>query len=193
VRLLAYVTGSVNQELLLRNEYLAAENRILRTKLPARQCLSDPERITLAEIGKRLGRKALWDVACVAKPDTILAWYRRLVAQKFDGSKHRQYPGRPPVSNHQGKGNRPDVPQKGHLSNRNIICRQRLGGLLKYYQRGARIFLPNAVVCEGAFCVQANTPNPANVFLNFLRLVIDPSSLSRVDRKPMIAPTHLGG
>ena len=98
VRLLAYVTGSVNQELLLRNEYLAAENRILRTKLPARLRLSDPERITLAEIGKRLGRKALRDVACVAKPDTILAWYRRLVAQKFDGSKHRQYPGRPPVA-----------------------------------------------------------------------------------------------
>src|ERR1700681_4086936 len=98
VRLLAYVTGSVNQELLLRNEYLAAENRILRTKLPARSRLSDPERITLAEIGKRLGRKAIRDVACVANPDTILAWYRRLVAQKFDGSKHRKYPGRPPVS-----------------------------------------------------------------------------------------------
>jgi len=98
VRLLAYVTGSVNQELLLRNEYLAAENRILRTKLPGRLRLSDPERITLAEIGKRVGRRALREVACVAKPDTILAWYRRLVAQKFDGSKHRQYPGRPPVS-----------------------------------------------------------------------------------------------
>ena len=37
VRLLAYVTGSVNQELLLQNEYLAAENLILRTKLPARR------------------------------------------------------------------------------------------------------------------------------------------------------------
>ena len=97
VRLLAYVTGSVNQELLLRNEYLAAENRILRTKLPARLRLSNPERIILAEKGKRLGRRALREVACVAKPDTILAWYRRL-AQKFDGSRYRQYPGRPPVS-----------------------------------------------------------------------------------------------
>ena len=38
VRLLAYVTGSVNQELLVQNEYLAAENRILRRKLPARGC-----------------------------------------------------------------------------------------------------------------------------------------------------------
>ena len=97
MRLLAYVTGSVNQELLLRNEYLAAENRILRAKLPSRLRLSNPERTTLAEIGKRLGRKVLREVACVARPDTILAWYRRLVAQKFDGSKHRQYPGRPPV------------------------------------------------------------------------------------------------
>src|SRR5579862_4637309 len=95
VRLLAYVTGSVNQELLLQNEYLAAENRILRTKLPARLQLADPERVTLAEIGKRVGRKALQEIASVAKPDTILAWYRKLIAQKFDGSKHRQYPGRP--------------------------------------------------------------------------------------------------
>jgi hypothetical protein len=71
--------------LLLQNEYLAAENRILRAHLPSRLRLSDPERSTLAEIGKRLGRKALKDVACVAKPDTILAWYRRLVAKKFDG------------------------------------------------------------------------------------------------------------
>src|SRR6266446_3578266 len=98
VRLLAYVTGSVNQELLLRNEYLSAENRILRAKLPTRLRLGNPERGTLAETGKRLGRKALREVACVAKPDTILAWHRRLVAQKFDGPKHRQYPGRPPVS-----------------------------------------------------------------------------------------------
>ena len=97
LRLLAYVTGSVNQELLQRNEYLAAENQILRAKLPPRIRLSNPERVTLAAIGKRLGRKALREVACVAKPDTILAWYRRLVAQKFDGSKHRQYSGRPTV------------------------------------------------------------------------------------------------
>jgi putative transposase len=66
--------------------------------LSARFRLSNPERATLAEIGKSLGRKALGEVACVAKPDTILAWYRKLVAQKFDGSKHRQYTGRPPVS-----------------------------------------------------------------------------------------------
>src|ERR1700724_3666764 len=96
-RLLAFVTGLVNQELLLQNEYLAAENRILKAHLPSRLRLSDPERSTLAEIGKRLGRKRLKHVACTAQPDTILGWYRRLIARKFDGSKHRQYPGRPRI------------------------------------------------------------------------------------------------
>ena len=94
-RLLAYVTGMVNQKLLLQNEYLAAENRIFRAHLPARMRLSDPERSTLAEIGKRLGRAALQQVACVAKPGTILAWYRRLIARRFDGSKLHTSPGRP--------------------------------------------------------------------------------------------------
>ena len=97
-RLLGYVTGLVNQKLLLQNEYLIAENRILRAHLPARRRLSDPERSTLAEIGKRLGRSALQQVAFVAKPDTLLAWYRRLVARKFDGSKLRASAGRHPIA-----------------------------------------------------------------------------------------------
>src|SRR5215831_12487000 len=97
-RLLAFVSGLVNQELLVCNEYLAAENRILRAQLPSRPRLSDAERSTVAEIAKRVGCKALREVARVAKPDTLLAWYRRLVAQKFDGSRHRAYPGRPRVS-----------------------------------------------------------------------------------------------
>src|SRR5712671_5589957 len=61
-RLLAYVTGLVNQQLLLQNEYLAAENRILRAHLPTRLRPSDSQKSTLAEIGKRLGRKALEQV-----------------------------------------------------------------------------------------------------------------------------------
>src|SRR6266446_501296 len=97
LRLLAYVTGSINQELLLRNEYLTAENHILKSQIKGRLRLSDGERATLAEIAKRLGWKALQEVACIAKPDTILAWYRKLVAQKFDGSKKRRLAGRPRV------------------------------------------------------------------------------------------------
>jgi putative transposase len=97
VRILAYITGTVDQELLLRNEYLAAENRILKAQLKTRLRLTDAERVTLAEIAYRLGRKALEDVANAAKPDTILGWYRKLVARKFDGSRSRRYPGRPRI------------------------------------------------------------------------------------------------
>ena len=57
-RILAYITGTVDQELLLRNEYLAAENRILKAQLKGRLRLSDAERAKLGEIGHRLGRKA---------------------------------------------------------------------------------------------------------------------------------------
>jgi putative transposase len=96
-RMLAYITGTVDQELLLRNEYLAAENRILRAQSKGRLLLSDAEKATLAEIAHRLGRKALEELAAVAKPDTLLAWYRKLIAAKFDGSKFRKSWGRPRV------------------------------------------------------------------------------------------------
>jgi putative transposase len=96
-RILAFVTGTVDQELLARIEYLAAENRILKAQSKGRLKLSDADRATLGEIGHRLGRKALGEVANVARPDTILAWYRNLVARKFDGSKARQGPGRPRI------------------------------------------------------------------------------------------------
>ena len=95
--MLAYVTGSVDDELLRRNEYLVAENRILRAHIPGRVRLTDGERWTLAQIGKQLGCRALAEVASIVRPETILAWHRRLVATKFDGSKKRIYPGRPRV------------------------------------------------------------------------------------------------
>src|SRR5262245_35302874 len=96
-RMLAYVTGTVDQELLARNEYLAAENRIRKAQLNGRLKLSDAERGALGEIGHRLGRKVLADVASVARPGTILGWYRRLIARKFDGSKAHRGPGRPRI------------------------------------------------------------------------------------------------
>jgi putative transposase len=95
--LLAYITGSVDQEILLRNEYLVTENRLLRMQIKGRIHLSDGERKALAEIGQKLGKKALEEVAHIVQPDTILAWHRKLIAQKFDGSQQRKTPGRPPI------------------------------------------------------------------------------------------------
>ena len=106
-RILAYVTGTVDQELVARNEYPAAENRILKAQLKGRLKLSDGERAALGEIGHRLGRKALAEIATVATPDTILAWYRKLVASKFDGSKARRGPGRPRIDGEIEAADRP--------------------------------------------------------------------------------------
>jgi len=92
-RFLAFVTVLVNQELLLKNEYLLAENRILKAHLQPGFRLSRPERTALAEIGRRLGRKLLQQVASLANPDTILGWCRQLVAGKFDGSRQRRCQG----------------------------------------------------------------------------------------------------
>ncbi len=56
-RLLAYISDSVDEELLLRNEYLMAENTILRRQIEGRPRLTDDDRKLLAEIGKKLGRR----------------------------------------------------------------------------------------------------------------------------------------
>jgi hypothetical protein len=97
-RMLAYVTGMVNQELLLRNEYLAAENRILRGQIKGRLLLSEGEKATLAEIAHHEER------------------------------------------NHQGKENLILFPlqREGARDRKTAVrCRERLGGLLKYYEREA--------------------------------------------------------
>jgi len=96
-QLLAYITGTVDQGLLLRNEYLVTENRILRNQITGRLRLTDGERKALAELGQKLGKQALKDVATIVKPDMILGWHRKLVAQKFDGSQQRKAPGRPRI------------------------------------------------------------------------------------------------
>ena len=96
--LLAYITGTVDQELLLRNEYLVTENRILRNQLKGRLQLSDGERKALAVIVQKLGQQVLQEVATIVKPETILGWHRKLVAQKFNGSTQRQSLGRPKLT-----------------------------------------------------------------------------------------------
>src|SRR5215467_6703604 len=75
----------------------AAENRILKAQMKGRLLLSHAEKATLAEIAHRLGRNALDELAAVARPDTLLAWYRKLIANKFDGSMYRKACGRPRV------------------------------------------------------------------------------------------------
>jgi putative transposase len=95
-QLLASITSSVDEELRLRNAYLMAENRILRSQITGRVLLTDAERKTLAELGQQLGRKALAEVATIAQPDTILAWHRTFADQKVD-AEPRTSVGRPRI------------------------------------------------------------------------------------------------
>ncbi len=97
IEALALVGGHVDEELLIRNEYLAAENKILKSKLNKPVQFKNCERIQLAKIGKRMGLKALKEISCIVKPETILKWFRKLVAKKFDGSSYRKTFGRPPI------------------------------------------------------------------------------------------------
>ena len=64
--------------------------RILKVQVKGRLLLSEADKATLAKIAHRLGRKALEEVAAAAMPDTILGWYRKLIANKFDGSRFRR-------------------------------------------------------------------------------------------------------
>ncbi|MFN0059389.1 MAG: helix-turn-helix domain-containing protein [Planctomycetota bacterium] len=98
--LLVALAGWVNREQLEIIEYLEEENRVLKELLPKKRLLlNDDQRRRLAVKGKRLGREALAKIATLVRPETILAWHRRLIAQKFDSSRRRRGPGRPKAPN----------------------------------------------------------------------------------------------
>jgi putative transposase len=76
-------------------EYLREENRVLREQLGKRRLrFTDDQRRRLAVRGKRLGRKLLTEIVTLVTPATLLAWHRKLIAQKYDGSANRK-PSRP--------------------------------------------------------------------------------------------------
>jgi putative transposase len=93
--LIIAVAGWMNQRQQHVIEYLMEENRVLREQIGRRRMrFSDDQRRRLAAKAKRLGRKVLADVATIVTPETLLAWHRRLIAKKYDGSANRGL-GRP--------------------------------------------------------------------------------------------------
>src|SRR6266850_5145147 len=89
------VAGLMNQRQLQVIYYLSEENRVLREQLGGRRLrLNDDQRRRLAAKANGLGRKLLAEFATIVTPETLLAWHRKLIAQKYDGSGQRK-PGRP--------------------------------------------------------------------------------------------------
>jgi transposase InsO family protein len=97
--LIAMVAGWIQRHQQQVIAYLQEENRVLKAQLGSQRLrLTDPERRRLAALAYPLGRKRLKEMATLATPDTLMRWYHRLIAQKFDGNSHRAQPGRPPVA-----------------------------------------------------------------------------------------------
>ena len=88
--------GWINQQQRDVIHYLQEENRVLREQIAPRRLRFTGQRRRLAAKAKALGRRVLKDLDTLVTPDTLLAWHRRLIAQKYDGSTHRR-PGRPRV------------------------------------------------------------------------------------------------
>src|SRR5438105_15000699 len=93
--LVVSIAGWINQHQQQLIEYLVEENRVLREQMGNRRMrFTDDQRRRLAVRAKKLGRKVLAQVATIVTPETLLAWHRRLIAKKYDGSAYRT-PGRP--------------------------------------------------------------------------------------------------
>lgn len=93
--LLISVAGWLGQKQRDAIDYLREENRVLREQLGEKPLrLNDDQRRRLAAKAKMLGRRVLREIATIVTPGTLLAWHRKLIAQKYDGSKNRG-PGRP--------------------------------------------------------------------------------------------------
>jgi hypothetical protein len=91
------LSGWMNSRQSLLIDYLREENRVLREQLGGKRLrFTDEQRRRLATKAKGVGRKVLVELGTIVTPETLLAWHRRLIAQKYDGSKKRG-PGRPPT------------------------------------------------------------------------------------------------
>src|SRR6266705_4525982 len=97
--LIAMVAGWVQRHQQQVIAYLIEENHVLTAPLGGRQLrLTDTERRRLATLAHPLGRTRLKEVATLVTPDTLMRWYKQLIAQKFDGSTHRRPCGRPRIA-----------------------------------------------------------------------------------------------
>ena len=145
------------------NVYLS-KNQLLNTSVPTFHSLSRkagmlppsslfllPDQNRLAALVRKLSRKALEQVCQAFSPDTLIRWHRNLIARKYDGSKCRKM-GRPQISEDMrnaiikiAKGNRDwgytrirgQRPHRAAAGSGQIVCQERLGGLLKFYRRAA--------------------------------------------------------
>ena len=104
--LVVMLACTLNERMQKKLDYTQAEVRVLKEVIEAlngeKQIpFTDAQRRCLAVLGKDLPAQERAEVCEIVKPATILAWFRKLVAQKYDGSAKRG-PGRPRTAKKKG-------------------------------------------------------------------------------------------
>ena len=84
------IAGWINSDKQAENEYLLEEIKVLKELLGKVPRLNDRQRKRLAVKAKKLRFSRLEEIASIATPQTLLRWFRTLVAKKYDSSKKKQ-------------------------------------------------------------------------------------------------------
>ena len=117
---------------------LRKENRVLREQLGNRRLrLNDDQRRRLAAKARGLARKVLADVAAIATPETLLAWHRKLIAEKYDGSSNRAQ-GRPRTAGKIEAFRCRRCGQIGEATENDVTVRAMILLLGRFWNRGSR-------------------------------------------------------
>ena len=90
----------IDKELYKAIDYLREQVRVLlehQEKENNRILLNDSQRMRVAAKARRLSRNMLEQCTVLFTPDTVMRWYRKLIAEKYDGSQSRRYAGRPQI------------------------------------------------------------------------------------------------
>ena len=98
ITLVTYLAYCIDKELYKAIDYLKEQVSVLKEQQNKRILLNNSQRMRLAAKARLLTRKLLVKTTILFSPDTILGWYRKLIAEKYDGSKHRKIIGRPRIS-----------------------------------------------------------------------------------------------
>ena len=99
--LVTYLSYCIDKELYKAIDYLKTQVEVLveqQEKQNKRILLTNKQRMRVAAKAKRLSRKLLERCTVLFTADTIIGWYNKLIAQKYDGSHNRTKPGRPQIT-----------------------------------------------------------------------------------------------
>ena len=103
--LVTYIAYCINRELYKAIEYLKVQVEVLieqQEKQNKRILLTNHQRIRVAAKAMRLSRKMLEQCTVLFMPDTVMRWYNKLIAEKYDGSSNRGKIGRPAMTDERG-------------------------------------------------------------------------------------------